>query len=74
VLIEQGKGIGLEEGREREISILTRQLKRKIGSLSSHVERRVAMLSFDELELLGEALFDFNTDADLDRWLQKIDH
>jgi flagellar biosynthesis/type III secretory pathway protein FliH len=72
--IDQGLEKGREEGRERTIATLARQLKRKIGTLNAEVEQRLSQLSFDELDLLGEALFDFETLADLDRWLQKTHH
>ncbi len=65
---------GIEQGRERASGTISRLLKRKIGPLTAEVEQRLSRLSFDELDLLGEALFDFETMADLDRWLQKTDH
>jgi phospholipase/lecithinase/hemolysin len=65
---------GIDQGRERASGTIARQLKRKIGTLNAEIEQRLSQLSFDELDLLGEALFDFETLADLDRWLQKTDH
>jgi hypothetical protein len=65
---------GIDQGRERASGTIARQLKRKIGTLNAEVEQRLSQLSFDELDLLGEALFDFETLADLDRWLQKTHH
>ena len=65
---------GIEQGRERTIATIARQLKRKIGLLNTESEQRLSQLSFDELDLIAEALFDFETLADLDRWLQKNHH
>jgi hypothetical protein len=65
---------GIDQGRERASGTIARQLKRKIGTLNAEIEQRLSQLSFDELDLLGEALFDFETLADLDRWLQKTHH
>jgi flagellar biosynthesis/type III secretory pathway protein FliH len=72
--IDQGIEQGREEGRERTIATIVRQLKRKVGTLNAEFEQRLSRLSFDELDLLAEALFDFETTADLDRWLQNTDH
>ena len=72
--IEQGREQGIEQGRERTIATIARQLKRKIGLLNTEFEQRLSQLSFDELDLIAEALFDFETLADLDRWLQKNHH
>jgi Domain of unknown function (DUF4351) len=71
--MQQGIDQGIDQGRERASGTIARQLKRKIGALNVEVEQRLSQLSFDELDLLGEALFDFETPADLDRWLQKTD-
>jgi len=65
---------GIEQGRERTIATIARQLKRKIGLLNTEFEQRLSQLSFDELHLIAEALSDFETLADLDRWLQKNHH
>ena len=72
--IEQGREQGIEQGRERTIATIARQLKRKIGLLNTEFEQRLSQLSFDELDLIAEALFDFETLADLDQWLQKNHH
>jgi Domain of unknown function (DUF4351) len=75
--MQQGIEQGLEKGHERTIATIAtiaRQLKRKIGTLNAEFEQRLSRLSFDELDLLAEALFDFETPADLDRWLQTTDH
>ncbi len=72
--MQQGIEQGIEQGRERTIVTIARQLKRKIGPLNAEFEQRLSRLSFDELDLLAEALFDFETLADLDRWLQKTHH
>jgi Domain of unknown function (DUF4351) len=55
---------------ERERSLILCQLTRKIGTISSNIEAQIAALSVAQLEVLGEALLDFSSSADLDAWLK----
>lgn len=49
--------------------ILERQLTRKFGALSEDVTSRLTQLSSSQLTALGEALLDFTTMSDVERWL-----
>jgi hypothetical protein len=60
---------GIEQGLERERSLILRQLNRKVGALSPQTLEQVNSLSIEQLESLGEALLDFGAIADLAQWL-----
>ncbi len=64
----QGKAEGIKEG---EVSLVLRQLKKRIGTISSEDESRISNLSVEQLEDLGEALLDFSSRDDLSAWLNK---
>jgi predicted transposase/invertase (TIGR01784 family) len=64
---------GLERGLQHEKALVLRQLTRKIGNLSSDLVVRVNSLPLEEIESLGEALFDFDQMSDLISWLD-VDH
>lgn len=71
---QETRAEALEEGRREEaLSLLSRQLIRKLGELPSEVQVQVqvqvSQLSLLTLEALSEALFDFETVADLQVWL-----
>ncbi len=66
---EQGIKQGLEQGLQRQASLVIRQLKRCIGELEPEDEARITKLSVEHLEALGEALFDFSDRDDLLAWL-----
>ena len=67
--IEQGKQEEFERGVIREKDLILRQIKRKLGEITSELETQVKALNIDAVEVLGEALFDFNTVEDLEIWL-----
>ena len=50
-------------------SMVTRQLKRRIGTMSPELEQQIDQLSFEQLGELGEALLDFKDEAALKNWL-----
>ncbi len=60
---------GLQQGLQREISLVLRQIKRRFGDLDSAIEVRIRSLSIDQLENLGEALLDFAQPDELLNWL-----
>jgi Domain of unknown function (DUF4351) len=61
---------GIEIGKQQEaLSLVTRQLNRRLGNLDEVLLERVGSLSVEELEALGEALLDFNSVTDLTSWL-----
>jgi predicted transposase/invertase (TIGR01784 family) len=66
------KAEGHEEGLEREArSFLLRLLNRKLGSVPESILSQIQGLSVEQMEALGEALFDCSTTADLEAWLQQ---
>ncbi len=73
---EEGVQIGRQEGRQEgvrlgEAKLLIRQLSRRFGNLSPSQQERIAALSLEELERLGEALLDWQSPADLPDWLRE---
>ncbi len=65
----EGREEGYEEGRQREVQLVLRQLHRRIGALTEAQQEQVKALPVEPLEDLGEALLDFTASADLDAWL-----
>jgi uncharacterized protein YjbJ (UPF0337 family) len=63
---ERGQRKGEKEGRQE---LLVSQLRRKLGGISDAIEQRIADLSVERLGDLGLALLDFESEADLRRWL-----
>jgi len=51
------------------LSIVLRQLNRRIGLLDEDTETKVRQLSINQLDDLSEALLDFSIPINLDRWL-----
>ena len=69
--IEQGIRQGIEQGIEQgKLELIVRQLERSVGVLSPEIQTRIAQLSAQQLENLGEALLDFASVSDLTTWLQ----
>lgn len=62
------KGIeqGLHQGQAR---IITRQIKRRFGAVSQEITARLDALTADDLDQIGEAMFDFSNLTDLEHWL-----
>ncbi|HEY9668924.1 MAG TPA: DUF4351 domain-containing protein [Coleofasciculaceae cyanobacterium] len=61
----------LEEGKQEEALAYTmRLLTRWIGTVEPELEAQIRELTTQELEDLGEALFDFSELADLTAWLE----
>jgi hypothetical protein len=61
---------GEVRGEEKKaLSIVLRLLNRRIGLLDEVSEAKVRQLSITQLDDLSEALLDFSTPVDLDRWL-----
>ena len=60
-----------EQGREQEaVSLVMRQLNRRLGIISQDLLSQVQLLSLSQIETLGEDLLDFTTVNDLQQWLQ----
>ncbi|MCA2833712.1 MAG: DUF4351 domain-containing protein [Microcystis sp. M007S1] len=70
--IERGIEQGIEQGIEREKTLILRQLKRKLGEINPSLETKIMQLSIDDVEVLGEALFDFSKVEDLINWLNTL--
>jgi len=64
--IQEGEAIGLQKG---EANLVLRLLNRRFGELPPHITETIQKLAVEQLEDLGEALLDFETQADLINWL-----
>jgi predicted transposase/invertase (TIGR01784 family) len=67
---QEGLQLGKQEGLQRQVAMLLRQLTRKFGQVSPRLKNRISKLSVVQLENLAEAIFDFETVADLNAWLK----
>jgi hypothetical protein len=63
---------GEERGLEREKQLVIRQIKRKLGEISSETESQIKALNIDDVEKLGEDLFDLTSIDDLQSWLLNL--
>lgn len=68
-LVAKGRAMGRLEGRQREERLILRLLNRQIGAVPEAQQTRIAALSIEQLEFLGEAVLDFRDLADLNAWL-----
>src|SRR4028119_1178061 len=69
--IEQGIKQGIEQGiKQANLRLILRPLERSVGFMSLDTQSRIAELSAEQLQSLGEALLDFTTLSDLTAWLQ----
>lgn len=64
---------GEQRGQQRERALILRQLTRRVGELPQEVLDRIETLSLEQLENLGEALLDFQAQADLETWFSTLD-
>ena len=61
---------GFQAGRqERKEDLVIRQIRRRFGDVSKSLIEQIDRLTVEQLNELGEALFDFNNLADLKKWL-----
>ncbi len=71
--MQQGLQQGLQQGREEELrEVLSKQLTRRFGRLDQQIRENLENLSFEKAENLAEAIFDFETINDLQKWLAEI--
>jgi Domain of unknown function (DUF4351) len=63
--------LGINQGIEREIALVLRLVNRRLGGLNPTLEAQIRDLSIEQVEDLGEALLDFQTEADLVNWLNR---
>lgn len=71
----QDQQIAIEIAREQvtktaQLSLILRQLVRRLGTIQPETENSIRQLSVQELENLGEAVLDFKHPSDLTAWLQ----
>jgi predicted transposase YdaD len=66
----EGESIGLERGKvEGERALVLKQLTLRLVKVSDNLQERVNDLPVEKIELLGEALLDFTSVADLEKFL-----
>lgn len=63
---------GIEQSRDREKRFIMRLLQRQIGTVREEIQARLVTLSLEQMEALGEALLDFESEADLLNWLDGL--
>jgi hypothetical protein len=49
-----------------------RLLNRRFGSIAPNIEEQIRRLSVNQLEDLGEAILDFQSETDLTSWLEQV--
>lgn len=54
-------------------SVISPMINRRLGEVEPSLLERIRVLSAEQLEALGVALFDFSTVADLEAWLRQHD-
>ncbi len=65
-LVEEGIEQGIDRGKRE---MVLRILKRRFRNLSSTFENQINQLSLENLETLGDDLLDFQSEEDLENWL-----
>ncbi|TAE60085.1 MAG: DUF4351 domain-containing protein [Nostocales cyanobacterium] len=70
--MEEGIETGITRGIEREKNLILRQLNKKFGKIDGELETRIKSLDIEVIENLGEAIFDLETVADLQMWLENF--
>jgi predicted transposase YdaD len=71
--LAQGEQKGLQQGGKREALVLiSRQLKKRFGEESETLKPQIETLSIEQLESLGESLFDFQSLDDAIAWLNEL--
>lgn len=68
--IEEGKLMGLEEGRS---ALIAKQIRKKFGMFPEDLQRRLTGSDIETLDRFGEALFDFDKIEDAERWWETVD-
>ncbi len=69
---QEGRLEGRQEGRlEGQLDLIRIQLNRRLGVLTPATVKRLNTLSTERLTRLAEALLDFKSAADLERWLAR---
>ncbi|MDJ0662323.1 MAG: DUF4351 domain-containing protein [Crocosphaera sp.] len=69
----KGRKEGREEGRqEGEANLIIRLLTRRFGQLSEDFLTQIRGLSVEQLENLGDALLDFESEENLQQWFSNV--
>jgi cell division protein ZapA (FtsZ GTPase activity inhibitor) len=55
--------------QQEALTMVTRQLNRRLGNIGEDILERIRSLSVEELRVLGEELLDFTSVTDLTNWL-----
>lgn len=63
----KGRQEGIKEGK---LELVMRLVVRRVGEIEPELQSRISRLSIEQLENLGEAVFDFASASDLMDWLQ----
>jgi len=76
--IERGREQGLEQGMERGMlhgqqHLLLRLMARRIGEAPPSIVEHLQTLTHNQLDELGEALFDLNSYAEVEAWFSRPD-
>jgi predicted transposase/invertase (TIGR01784 family) len=71
----QDQQIAIDVARDQvtktaQLSLILRQLVRRLGTIQPETENCIRQLGLQELEELGDAVLDFNQQSDLTAWLQ----
>jgi predicted transposase YdaD len=69
-VFQKGREQEREQGVQREVDLVLRQLERRCGVLGIDDRDLVRSLTITQLESLGDALLDFNGMADLEVWFK----
>lgn len=71
--MQDGIQQGLVQGRkEGELALILRLVNKRFGVIDQSLQDKIEVLTLEKLEELGEALFDFNSIADLASWLDVV--
>ena len=66
--LERGMERGMERGKSE---LIVRNMRRLIGEISPDIQTRICELNLENLDNLGDAMFDFESFSDLVTWLQQ---
>jgi predicted transposase/invertase (TIGR01784 family) len=53
-----------------QLSLIMRQMVRRLGTIEPEIENRIRQLSVQQLEKLGDTVLDFKNMSDITAWLQ----
>ena len=67
----KGREKGRRQGEVRLVRLVTRLLERRLGALPASQKKAIQRLDLLKIEALGESLLEFESRADLARWLKK---